>query len=131
MAATFDPALPTNMDVIRSRIYDSELADPTAAGNVVNPVLQDETINGILSRYSFNESLAQCAEMVAVYFSRNPDKFKQQSVGGAEVTWQDRVKTLMDLAKRVRNEPEGLTARPRRSVSIGQMAHCDPTFRGD
>lgn len=122
MSATFDPALTSGRDHIRRRVFDCELADPGVAGAVVDPILQDETIDALISSVGFNEALAQCAESCAAYFSREPDRFVQRGSGGAQVTWEDRVKTLLEIARRARAEAKSPGQRVRRGIAIGRLA---------
>lgn len=127
MSATFDPALPTNRDFIRRRIFDCELADPSEAGEVVNPILQDETIDALLAAYTFNEALAQSAEAAIAYLSRFPDRFKQRGEGGAEVQWTERIDALRAIIKGARpdDQAEAPNARHRRGIAIAPLAE-DP-----
>lgn len=62
-------------------------------------LLADETIDGMLSKFTYGESLAQLADSLASRFAQEPDRI---SDSGVSVSWKDRVATWRQLAKDAR-----------------------------
>lgn len=91
---TFDPALSTNKDFARSRLYDTGGSDGSSW------IFADETYEGYFSRISnFSEALAQMAEAAAGWFARTGTSVRQRYL---TVDMGDPVKFYMSLAESIR-----------------------------
>lgn len=90
MVATFDPNLPTAKDRIRRLLGDADVA---------NALRQDEDYVAAIALYPDEaEAAAFVAEGLAAEFARRPDSISDE---GTSLRWGERVKTWLELAKRL------------------------------
>lgn len=94
MAATFDPLLPTLRDHLRLLIGDA-ITESGAAGNVVNPLLQDETIDAYLSTNSYGRAVYLCVQGLLSLTGQKVTSYSES--GGISVNWGSRVAVWTDL----------------------------------
>jgi hypothetical protein len=100
MTFTYDPTLATSTDKVRFRIGDTDAT--------VTPQLSDEEINAtVAAQASFSEAMARCAEALAAKYFRHATSKQAASL---KVTYEDRVKNLLDLASRIRSGAEAIAA---------------------
>lgn len=132
-AATYDPALGTDLDVVRYKTGDTDVSvDPASgAGNWLNP---DATISAILAMYpdDWRLACADVAEGLASRFAQEPDSFT--ATGDMSVSWRDRVKQWQWLAQQLRAESaaEVAASAGKRLVSAGVYRpadFCAPEYR--
>ena len=95
MAATYDPSLPTARDRMRQVLGDTDV-DPDS-----DALLPDETYDARLEEHGETLATAILAESLAARYGQEPDAV---SVGGqVQVSWRDRCRTWLELAKRLRS----------------------------
>ncbi len=96
MAATFDQALPTAKDRVRRALGDADITDA---------IRQDEEYAAQLARTTDErETIAIMAEGLAAEYARKPDSL---SDADGSISWRERVKTWLELAKRMRDGMAG------------------------
>lgn len=89
MAFSFDLALPSAKDRIRLML-----------GDTVAPGLrQDETIDQMIVAHGEAEATARLAEGLAAEYGQKPDSV---GLSGDTYSWRERVKTWLELARRMR-----------------------------
>jgi hypothetical protein len=104
MTFTYDPeqAGAQGKDRVRFRIGDT---DPEAARG---KRLEDEEIEAtVAAQSSFSEAMAQCAVALAAKLKLSPTSKQAASV---KITYTDRVKFLLDLAKEIRSSADSIAA---------------------
>lgn len=94
MAYTFDPTLPTAKDQVRLRLQDTDL------NNVSVQVFQDESIEAMLSMYSFDEACAQLCESAMVFFAQMAETVDN---GPVKYTYRARADFYKGLAVSIRS----------------------------
>lgn len=116
MATTYDPTLPDPKDHVRL-----VLGDTGVDGN--SWLLTDEEIAATLIRLPYNETCATLAEGLAARFAQFPDE--EDTVSGAKLKWSERVKTWLEIAKRMRAEAANPTAdAPKRTMArLGNLTN--------
>ena len=96
MTCSFDPELPTARDRVRSLIGDT-----SATCNI-----PDESIDTYLAADTEAVATAKVARALANLFALQPSSVNIP--GGPSISWSDRVRALMDLAKRIEDEAGGI-----------------------
>ena len=100
MATNYSPALGTDRDRARFIVGDTgELLD--SSGEQVW-LLQDETIEALLSQFGYAEGVAQICEALISRFAQEPDQYEEE--GGIQVRWSERIKAWKELARRMRDK---------------------------
>lgn len=113
MSWSYDPLLPSAMDRIRLAVGDAD---------AMNQLRADETINALMTAHGEAEATARLAEGLATQYAQQPDSIGDD---GSTISWRDRVKTWLELAKRMRAEAVAITA------GIGSVAYSIGTTRGE
>jgi hypothetical protein len=98
MSATFDPTLPTQRDHIRLAIGDKH--NNGTAGDITNPLLQDEIIDAKLAMFGYPESLAQLCESLIAEYGQRPDEYSES--GGVRIKWGARIAAWQKIADNAR-----------------------------
>lgn len=94
MAATFDPTLANDRDILRFDVGDTVVA---------TAIWPDELYDAQIARYSdLREAELAIVEGLLVLFAQKPDAFK--AAGQIEVTWKERIATWQTLRDRLRAE---------------------------
>lgn len=93
MTATFNPALVSTLDQARLAVGDTDVTPSTDA------LMQDETYSALITLYGLSEAIARAAEGLASRYGQEPDAVNS---AGEMVSWRDRVKAWLELAKRMR-----------------------------
>lgn len=117
MPATFDPNLQTSKDRVRFRVGDVD----------GNPqwFLEDESIDGMLAQYSYDETCAQCAEAMGARMAQLATQIQQRNL---KLNYQERSQVLFTLADRIRNLAQGGADDPvQTGAAYAQMS--DPNLR--
>lgn len=130
MAFTYDPTLFTALDRVRHALGDTVSPglrdDDTiealliAAGTTLEAVAINTTAEGLAT--------ASLAESLAMEFAQRPDSYSESgATGSISVSWRERVKGWLELAKRIR-EQLLLTASVGASAvsSVAAERDCDP-----
>lgn len=109
MSAHFDPSLSTKKDWIRHYVGDTD--DDSA-------LVQDETIEALLSKFSFRHALVSTIDAVISKLSKEPDSISEGS--GSSFSWRERIAALQTLRKRAEagQIPDPDTGEPQKSVSV-------------
>lgn len=95
MAATFNIALISATDRMRFDVGDT---------NVAAALWQDETYQGLLTRYDNNESRATLAAAEALLMRYGQEPNKVEITGAVKVEWEERIKMWGALVNRLRVE---------------------------
>jgi len=91
--ASYDPSLSTNLDKIRFLIQDTD---------TTNYQLQDLEIAGMLSIYgSYKTTAVACCEVLAIKYGNSAEL---KVVGALRLSYADRAKKYMNLAKLLRSQ---------------------------
>ncbi len=94
MTATYDETLPTAKDRMRLQLGDTEVSPEE------NALLSDETYTALLVQFVTEpEATARAAESLALRYAQEPDSV---SISGDSYSWRDRVKSWLELARRLR-----------------------------
>ena len=94
MAATYDPLLPTDRDVIRFKLGDTESA---------NPLLSDEQIDAMILRMcDWRLAGAELADGLATKAAQDPDSVAVS--GTITVSWRSLVPRWVAVAAQLRAE---------------------------
>lgn len=101
MSATYDETLPTAKDRMRLLLGDTDVLP------VENALLSDETYGALLAQHPEAEATARAAEGLALRYAQEPDSV---SIDGDSYSWRDRVKSWMELAKRLRASASSVAA---------------------
>lgn len=107
MAFSYDPTLYTALDRVRYALGDTVSpglreddtieAKLIAAGTTLESIAINETAEGLAT--------ASLAEGLAMEFAQRPDSYSESTATGSiSVSWRERVKGLMELAKRIREQ---------------------------
>lgn len=99
MTFTYDPELTTSKDKVRFRVGDTDSAV------LEGQRLEDEEIVATLADTSFPEAMARCAEALAAKFFRFATS---KQVASLKVSYESRVKNLLDFAERIRSGAESV-----------------------
>lgn len=91
MVASYDPSLTIARDRVRLVLGDTD----TAA-----PLRPDATYDAAISDLGEAGATAYLAEGLATQYAQEPDSYGE--AGGITVSWRDRVKAWLELAKRTR-----------------------------
>ena len=130
MSATFDPTLPTQRDHIRLALGDKH-AD-ASAGDITEPLLQDETIDAKLAAWGYSEALAQLADALATEYAQRPDSYQEYQ--GLTMRWSERVSAWRELAKLARSGKIGVPGQTAMKTGIAiasttaQSQASDPRY---
>lgn len=121
MASSYNPLVTTPKD--KARLL---LGDTGVDSNAIF-LLTDEEITAFLGTVPFNEAVALLAEGLAARFAQYPDE--TETAGGSKLKWTERVKTWLELAKRLRLAPNVNASGPRAAVAkLGTLTSPpDPT----
>ena len=115
MATTYSTTASTPKD--KARLL---LGDTGVDGGVF--LLTDEEIVAFMGTVSFNEAVALLAEALSTRFAQYPDE--TDTPGGTTVKWTERVKTWLELAKRMRAGGNPLASAPRRTMAkLGTLSN--------
>ena len=91
MAATYNPAMPANLDKVRFLIQDTVVA---------TAMLQDEEINFMLIEYpNYKMAAANCADVLSSKFASSAE---DRAIGNLRLHYADKAKKYADLANRLR-----------------------------
>lgn len=97
MTFSYNPELTTSKDRVRFRLGDTD------SSVAAQQRLEDEEIVATVAAESFPEAMARCAEALAAKFFRFATSKQAASL---KVTYESRVKNLLDLADRIRRGSE-------------------------
>ncbi len=118
MATTYDPSEASTRDQIRGLLADTGEADTM--------LLQDETIDAYVARYSLGEAKAQLADRLANTFARLAMDIMEAN---RREMYAGRAAHYRALAQRFRSEGStDLDGNTQGSVSVGQMTAPDLTL---
>jgi hypothetical protein len=88
---TFDATLPTYRDWVRLLTQDQD---------VTTCILQDETINTLVTTLGYGPAIAQICDMLLVIYATQPDYIRERY--GVEVRFDSRIAVLQELAQKAR-----------------------------
>lgn len=91
MAATYNASLTSLRDHIRLLLGDT---------NTSAAMLQDETIDALLTAYGWSEAVAQLADSLVARYAQRPDSYRE--TGGAAFSFAQRIPAWRELAARAR-----------------------------
>lgn len=113
---TYDPSLPTPRDRMREAVGDT---DPT------NPLRYDATYDALLTYWQDEPTAtAKLARALAVQYGRQASSVSVP--GGPSVSYSDRVKTWLDVAKAIESVvPSASDSEPTYSASIASRPGMD------
>lgn len=99
MAATYNPAEPTERDQIRGLLQDTASFDENT-GTVRDPRLADETYDSRITRLGAREAAAQLALSIGAHYTQVIQRFAQ---GSESYEWaRNRIEFYENLAERIR-----------------------------
>lgn len=98
MGATFNPALPTQLDRARFALGDKH--NNSVAGEVAEPLLQDETIQAMIDRFGYREGVAQLADGLVAEYAQMPDSITDDTT---KMQWSSRLDAWRELASSMRS----------------------------
>jgi hypothetical protein len=95
MTATFNVNIVSATDRMRLDIGDT---------NIAAALWQDETYQGLLTRYGGSEPRATLAAVEALLMRYGQEPNKVDVVGAVKVEWEERIKMWIALVNRLRSE---------------------------
>lgn len=125
MAATYDPALDTDLDKVRFFIQDT---------NTDNAMFQDEEISAMLGIYgTYKATAINCCEVLAARFAGEAESKK---IGNLTITFGDKAAKYAALAKTLRNQMTkfvlpylGGQSRSDKAINEGDADNVQPAFK--